>query len=144
MLRRTHSHQHCCESLTCVVTKLWHHRTSVGTVVVDVGARQAGIGQAGHVALGDVLRLWQEAWVMRETGTQHRAGQGRKGDNVGSGIKGLCDKGVNREGWSVAPGTQSLDDVIHAQELSAMIRALHLGLAVFLMQVVHAGHTPQE
>jgi hypothetical protein len=39
------------------VAKGRHHHTTVCTVVVDVGAGKARIGQAGHVTLGDVLRL---------------------------------------------------------------------------------------
>lgn len=49
--------QHVNSLLVRWVAKGRHHHTTVCTVVVDVGAGKARIGQAGHVTLGDVLRL---------------------------------------------------------------------------------------
>jgi hypothetical protein len=56
-----------------VVPKLWHHHAPFGAVVVDVGARQAGVGQARHIALADVLRLLKGRAEGRAAA---RAGQG--------------------------------------------------------------------
>jgi hypothetical protein len=54
---------------TCGVAKLWHYNTTVGAVVVDVGARQAGVGQTWHITLGNVLRLQWSKGSRQNTST---------------------------------------------------------------------------
>jgi hypothetical protein len=76
--------------LTCGVPELWHHHSPVGAVVVDVGARQAGVGQARHVALGDVLRLWQQTqhYTHRAKGEERVEMMGHRHGVVNHSVEG--------------------------------------------------------
>ena len=64
----------CC--LQCIngllvsgVAKLRHHHSTIGTVVVDVAAREAGHWEARDIALGDVLRLSHKVQQQQQMGS---------------------------------------------------------------------------